>query len=126
MSVYLLDTCIWSIWFDPKKNGHAKVIEKVNGLQEKDRLGISIITWGEIIKSKGPITFDIDIHTANTYGEIRARLFEKFTDKEKKSGLRPEQLIDPITSKELGIQENDLWIVAQALTRNLTFITKDL
>ena len=68
----------------------------------------------------------IDKHSANTYGELRARLFEKYAPNNKKrKGLRPEQLIDPVTSLELGIQENDLWIAAQAISRNLTLVTND-
>jgi predicted nucleic acid-binding protein len=110
-------------------------------------LGISIITWGEVvyghrtvspqetpiqaeylqfIMSKGPKTFFLDdMHTARTYGELRALLFDKYAQKKKRSGLRPEQLVDPATSLELGIQENDLWIAAQAITRNLTLVTND-
>jgi predicted nucleic acid-binding protein len=60
------------------------------------------------------------------YGMLRARLFENYTPNNKKrKGLRPEQLIDPVTSLELGIQENDLWIAAQAMSQNLTLVTND-
>ena len=53
-------------------------------------------------------------------------MFESFAPKDKKrKGLRPCQLVDPVTSLELGIQENDLWIAAQAISRNLTFVTND-
>ncbi len=38
---------------------------------------------------------------------------------------RAEQLCDPITGRELGIDENDLWIVAQAAERNLVLVTHD-
>jgi predicted nucleic acid-binding protein len=34
-------------------------------------------------------------------------------------------LIDPVTSRELGIQENDLWIAAQALEYNLVLVRND-
>jgi len=43
----------------------------------------------------------------------------------KRKGLRPCQLVDPVTSLELGIQENDIWIAAQAISRNLTLVTND-
>ena len=110
-------------------------------------LGISVIIWGEIdygynimtkkekskenefrkfISDASPWMVPINRHVAKTYGELRGKLFEKYASKEKKKkGLRPEQLIDPVTSKELGIQENDLWIIAQASTFNLTFVTND-
>jgi len=111
------------------------------------QLAISVITWGEIdygysvmlkkeksqeiefrkfISGVSPWLVPINRHTAKTYGELRASLFEKYAPNNKKTkGLRPEQLIDPITSKELGIQENDLWITAQAATFNLTLVTND-
>ena len=144
MHSYLLDTCIWSYWFNDKTREHARVLEHLQNLPPGSRLGISIITWGEIayghklsspkqlpiqgeylefIQSKGPKTFHIDMHTANTYGELRARLFDRFAPKKKSTGLRPEQLVDPITSQELGIQENDLWIAAQAVVRGLILVT---
>ncbi|MBA7697023.1 hypothetical protein ES703_105681 [subsurface metagenome] len=45
--------------------------------------------------------------------------------KKKRAGLRPEQLVDPVTSLELGIQENDLWIAAQVVVRGLILVTTD-
>ncbi len=146
MHVFLLETCIWSYWFDVKREQHVNVKSHVQKLPSDSILGISIISWGEVfychkaessdetpiqveyiqfIKSKRPMTFEIDIHTANKYGELRALLFEKYVPKKRKSGLRPEQLIDPVTSRELGIQENDLWIAAQAMVRNMTLATDD-
>ncbi|HUU15972.1 MAG TPA: PIN domain-containing protein [Sedimentisphaerales bacterium] len=146
MYVFLLDTCIWSYWFDVKREKNLKVKSHIQKLPSDSILGISIISWGEVvyghkvespnetpiqaeyiqfIKSKRPKTFEIDIHTANKYGEIRALLFEKYAPKIRKPGLRPEQLIDPVTSRELGIQENDLWIAAQAMVRNMTLATDD-
>ncbi|MHC4656985.1 MAG: type II toxin-antitoxin system VapC family toxin [Planctomycetota bacterium] len=108
---------------------------------------ISVISWGEIdygynampkkeqareaefrkfISGVAPWLVPINRHTAKTYGELRARLFEKYAHRNKRTkGLRPEQLIDPVTSLELGIQENDLWITAQAATFNLTLVSND-
>jgi len=142
-----LTLAIWPYWFNQKRPEHAKVKRRVERLPGNSILGISIITWGEVvfghkvafpkghpiqdeylqfIKSKDPKTFYIDIHTANIYGELRSLLFDKYAPKNKrKKNLRPEQLVDPITSLELGIQENDLWIATQAIVRNLTLVTHD-
>jgi predicted nucleic acid-binding protein len=65
----------------------------------------------------------IDEYVSDVYGELRASLFEKYIQKGKNK--RPEQLIDPVTATEIGIDENDLWIVAQAITYNLTLVTND-
>jgi tRNA(fMet)-specific endonuclease VapC len=146
MRTFLLDTCIWSYWFDVKKEQHAKVRTHLHKLPFHSILGISIITWGEIayghkvespketpiqaqylqfVLSKGPKTFFVDdTHTARMYGDLRALLF-KYIPKKKRAGLRPEQVVDPVTSLELGIQENDLWIAAQAMVRNLTLVTNE-
>jgi len=147
MRDYLLDTNVWSDWFDPKKN--TSIIQRIQELSSKLKLHISFITLGEIdfginvmtkkeqanfdangfrkfVSSKTPSTVPIDKHIAKTYGELRARLFEEYAPNNKKrKGLRPCQLVDPATSLELGIQENDLWIAAQAITRNLTLVTND-
>jgi len=39
--------------------------------------------------------------------------------------MRPEQLVDPCSSLQLQIQENDLWIVAQAINWSLVLATND-
>jgi tRNA(fMet)-specific endonuclease VapC len=147
MHTFILDTCIWSYCFYSEKYPiqHANIESHLKALPSGTVLGISIITWGEVahgynvvgpeslqseylqfIKAKGPKTFNIDMHTALKYGQLRAMLFEKYAPKKKrKKNLRPEQAIDPVTAKELGIDENDLWIAAQAITRNLTLVTND-
>jgi len=146
LRTYLIDTCIWGYWFNIERPQHAAVMRHANNLPRDSVLGISVITWGEIayghkvetsaetsiqnqylqfVASQGPTTFGIDTHIANVYGKLRASLFERYVPKNKRSGLRPEQIINPATSLSLGIQENDLWIVAQAMTRNLTLVTHD-
>jgi tRNA(fMet)-specific endonuclease VapC len=148
MRAFLLDTNIWSYWFDPNSYSeqHANIQERLKRLPSDARLSISVISWGEIdygsnvnhkkeqsreaefhkfISGEAPWLVLIDRQTATTYGELRARLFDKYAEKNKRTTKRrPEQLIDPVTSLELGIQENDLWIAAQAISRNLTLVTK--
>ncbi len=157
MRTFLLDTNIWEYWFNKENHPekHANIENKIAELihLEKNtenfawRLGISIITLGEIdygydvmtkkersrendfrlfISTKNPWIPEIDRHVAKEYGRLRASLFDRYGPKDKKrKGLRPEQLIDPVTSVELGIQENDLWIAAQVISRNLTLVTND-
>ncbi len=147
MRTFLLDTCIWSYWFNPNRQEHANIKRHLQKLPPDTVLGISIITWGEavyghkvqspkqqpvqveylqFIQDKKPKTFNINMHTATKYGELRALLFGKYVPNNKKrKGLRPEQLVDPVTSLQLEIQENDLWIAAQAVVQNLTLVTND-
>jgi len=155
MRDFLIDTNIWEYWFNPKREPqHSNVLKHVAKLRQQSendkntfRVWISSVTWGEIefgyqwqtkkeislesqfrqfIYSVAPKEFIVNKHVTPEYGRIRVMLFEKFGPKDRKiNGLRPEQLIDPVTSLQLGIQENDLWIVAQAITRNLTLVTND-
>lgn len=149
MRDFLIDTNIWEYWFNEKREPqHSHVLSHVSDLKRHSdfKLHISSVTWGEIAygyqsqKEKGrslempfrkflreiaPNEYRIDRSVTDTYGRIRACLFEKCGQERKKKGLRPEQLIDPVTSLQLRIQENDLWIVSQAVTRDLTLVTND-
>lgn len=144
MRDYLLDTNIWSDWYDPAKNGY--ILDRLKN-KTGARLHISVITWGELrygynvlttnekkglgdpcifVSGKSPVTIVIDRHVSNIYGEVRAALFDKYAPRPlRKKGMRPEQLTDPCTSLELQIQENDLWLVAQAINNEFTLVTND-
>ena len=70
----------------------------------------------------------VDQHTAEEYAEIRAELFLAHSPKDRRGRLTKrfiEDLVDRTTGKELGIQENDLWIVSVAKQYNLIFVTND-
>ena len=143
---YLLDTNIVAYWFDERRPQHDRVVHHIQELPETTPLMISAITLGEIefglqvaqdatpdqealrtfINDNLPMVLNITKATRTYYGSLRASVFEKYAPNVKRRrGLRPEQLIDPVTSQELGIQENDLWIAAQALEYNLVFVTND-
>jgi predicted nucleic acid-binding protein len=71
---------------------------------------------------------NIDRHTGEPYSYIRANLFKKYSPRTQRNRLtikHIEDLIEPTTGKELGIDENDLWIVSTAVEYNLVFITRD-
>lgn len=64
----------------------------------------------------------------DSYAPLRALLFQKFADKNAKGRAKKRcvgEWQDPATQKELGIQENDLWIASVAMTYNLTLVTAD-
>lgn len=78
--------------------------------------------------SKHPLILDIDKHTIGPYSDLRAELFKKFSPRDRRGRLTvkwPEDLIDRTSAKELGIQENDIWIAAQAIQYNLILVTDD-
>ncbi len=151
METYLLDCNAISDWFDETRPRHHCVAQRaVESAQSDAVLMTSTIVLGEIeygikvapsekLQALDVLRAQVDVQfvhkrfllapersTALVYGDLRARIFEKFAPKKRrKKGLRPEELVDPVTSKELGIQENDLWIMAQAVERNLILVTND-
>ena len=146
MQGYLLDTNIISYWFDDSRPQHGRVVKRIADLPPETPLRISAVTLGEIeygrsttgaedrdaraevaalMEHQLPAVIDIRRSTAVYYGPLRARLFNKFAPKALRKARWPEQCIDPATSLELGVQENDLWIAAQAIEHNLTLVTHD-
>lgn len=146
MRNFLFDTNIWEYLFDPKRfsQQHAHIKSRLEGLPDSVHWGISVITWGEIavglpengkigasvqrehlkfISAMKPWIIGIDTHTAEEYGKLRGRL--RANALKRKKGLSEEELIDRFTWLELGSLENDLWVAAQAITRNLTLVTND-
>jgi predicted nucleic acid-binding protein len=62
------------------------------------------------------------------YGQLRGALFRLYGTKKSRDRIKeksPESLLDKTTGRELGIQENDLWIVSVAVQYDLHLITSD-
>jgi len=140
MRAFLLDTMIWAYWFDQEKypEEHSNIQKRLKNLPSFARLSISVISWGEIavgfpgsiqtrhlefIRSEKPSIITLDHHIAEEYGKLRGDIFKKAL--KRKKGLNPEDSVDRFTWLEVGSLENDLWIAAQAISRNLTLVTND-
>lgn len=147
MHAYLLDTNTICNWFDGDA-GRFPAVRIIADTRAADSpLYVSAITLGEIeyghankpagagvkrenflafIRNQLPQILPVSKHTAEPYGRIRAKLVERFPPKGGWSRkIRPEKLYDPVAARELGIDENDLWIVAQAVERNFVLVTSD-
>ncbi len=154
MRDFLLDTQTIKYWYNGTCAQHAAVIGNIESLKKlarsfehKPRLLVSVVTLGEIefghrvqvgdfakkqeayirfVDQELPARLELTEDAVTAYGEIRSRLFNKYAPGEKrKRGMRPEQLIDPITSLALKIQENDLWLCAQAVSHGMVLVTND-
>ncbi|MFN0010191.1 MAG: PIN domain-containing protein [Phycisphaerales bacterium] len=154
MRDFLLDTQTIRYWHDSACSQNAAVAGNVAALRTlaasmevKPRLLVSVVTLGEIefghrvalapnptaqaaymkfLREELPESFDVSRDAAAAYGELRARLFNKHAPGDKrKPKMLPEQLVDPATAKALGIQENDLWISAQAMAHGMVLVTND-
>jgi tRNA(fMet)-specific endonuclease VapC len=144
--VYLLDTNVASILFNEGDRRYAEIRRRI-GVLKPASISICAMTVGEIIYGNKVCqtpdlaiqakiiaamaayqVFEIDHGTASVYGELRARLFDQYSQRRVNGRViarRVEDLENPTTSKELGIQENDLWITSVAINFDLHFITTD-
>ncbi|MFL6232315.1 MAG: PIN domain-containing protein [Thermoanaerobaculia bacterium] len=147
MRGYLLDTNIISYWFDEQSLQNRSIVERIRDLPGETPLRISAISLGEIefgfrvrreedaeferelrrfLQEKLPTVLDVTSTTRTYYGSIRASLFDRYTPRRKlNKQLRLGQLTDPVSELELGIQENDVWIAAQAIEYNLVLVSND-
>lgn len=154
MRDFLVDTQTIAYWYDAAYPQHQAVVANIESLgrriesqEHKPRLLVSVITLGEIefghrvnpsldpkaqeeylafVGQQLPVRLEVTEDVAAVFGELRTRLFNKYAPGEKrKPKMRPEQLVDPIASKELGIQEDDLWLCAQAIAHDMVLVTND-
>ena len=154
MRDFLIDTQTISYWYNTSCPQHAAVIGNIAQLRQlsvqlttKPKLLISVITLGEIefghrvslspdpnaqeayrrfVHEQLPVVAELTADADTAYGELRTRLFDKYAPGElRKPGMLPEQLVDQATALSLGIQENDLWICAQAVAHGFVLVTND-
>ena len=141
---YLLDTCVLSLLSRPADD---PLLERLNThlsrLRNTIPLYMSSISWGEIEygwRSGAPdrlrdadrklltqfLPLLVTRRTVEAYAEIKAKLFERYAPRVARGKrARVEQLIEPLSGHALGVQENDIWIAAQASERNLVLATGD-
>lgn len=145
--VFLADTNVVSMLWDELHNDHDVAWDFLRSYPDAS-VYISVITLGELeyglqtaprIDAKRqimirdqmkafPLVLNITRHTINHYAEMRAALFRRFSPRDKRGRLTakvPEDLVDCTTGRELGIDENDLWIASLAVERNLVFLSRD-
>lgn len=154
MADYLLDTNILSYWYDENCPEYTRVVAGVNAAKQPDpqtgyisRFFVSVVTLGEMeyghrvapkpdavkqadyakfVRVQCPVALEMTSHVAEQYGQMRAWLFNNCGPNANKTRpKRAEQLVFPSTGRELGIDENDLWIAAQAMTHQLVLVSHD-
>ncbi|HNQ23888.1 MAG TPA: PIN domain-containing protein [Phycisphaerae bacterium] len=147
MDGYLLDTNTIRHWFDGDSGKFPAVRAVADSRAADSPMYVSAISLGEIeyghalnpapadtrraafvtfVREKLRQILSVSKHTAEPYGLIRAELAEKSPPPGGwKNKVRPEQMYDPVAGRELGIDENDLWLAAQAVERNLVLVTSD-
>ncbi|RJQ22633.1 MAG: type II toxin-antitoxin system VapC family toxin [Nitrospiraceae bacterium] len=149
---YLLDTNVLGYLVELKSGSHTpegKALEKRLEEIKGKNIFICCITIGEIeyglkiapdkdstkqglakrlIEEFYSYPVDNDI-ARDQYATLRAKLFQRYAPRDKRhrnsDKKRVEEWIDPTTSKELQVQENDIWIAAVAMAYNFVLVTHD-
>lgn len=150
MDAYLFDTTILSVYLDPTHPHHAQKSQSLAALPAVSPRFISAVALAElgfgarlasaigkgnlpaleeiIVRARSHAVLDITHHTALVYAEMKARIAQKYLAKTLRRD-RPkyiEEWVDKATGQKLGIDENDLWMCAQAKERDIVFVTADL
>ena len=146
---YIFDTSALSPLLDPAHSRHGDMRAAIGALDPRSTKFVSVIVAAEIgygIRLAETITgsaspelqralkkvheyavLEVTRHTYAVYAELKANLAGEYLTKALRKD-RPrwvEDWIDRATGKRLQIDENDLWICAQAKERNLTVVTAD-
>ena len=147
MDGYLLDTTAASALWDRRHHDHPKIRGFLRSAADSPTW-VSIVVLGEVeygLKivpqmdedlqaevrrrmARFPQILDVNKHTIEPYSDLRAALFKKYSPRDRRGRLRtkwPEDLRERTSSKELGVQENDLWIAAQAVQYKLVLVSGD-
>jgi len=147
MNGYLLDTNAASALWDARHQDHEKIRSFLQELSAS-LVWISVITLAEVEYGLKTVSrfqesrqqdvrdqmagfvyvLDIDKHTIHPCSDLRAALFKIYAPRNRKGRLTKkwvEDLCERTSGKELGIQENDIWLAAQAIQYNLIFVSDD-
>jgi tRNA(fMet)-specific endonuclease VapC len=146
---FLLETTVLSSYLDPNHRNHSDTRRSVDALDPGAPRYVSAVSLaeltfgaylaeafgrGDLLSLKTMIrhaqayaVLDITGHTAAAYAELKTNLARKYLAKASRRD-RPrwlEDWVDKTTGQKLQIDENDLWMCAQAKERDLVLVTAD-
>ena len=146
MDTYLLDTNLVSVLYDAARSNHGAVRAALAAFDPAAPQLVSAITIGELrfglalsraagrsldhIEScierteEHPLA-EIGRHTAEAFGYVKSSVALQRVDIGRRIPRWVEAWSDRVTGQLLQIDENDLWIAAQAVERNLVVVTSD-
>lgn len=142
----LLDTNVLSILFDLRRSDYPAVKACVQAFDPSDLVYLSTVVLAELRygmeaarragqdvshirqtlreASHYPL-IGVARHTAEAYGDVKARLAAHYLDLSRRAPRWLEDWKDRVSGQTLQVDENDLWIVAQAIERDCLLVTAD-
>jgi tRNA(fMet)-specific endonuclease VapC len=146
MDTYLLDTNLVSVLYDARRSNHMAVRQAVAAFNPQSPQLVSAVTIAELrfglalSRAAGqPLTHieacieraeehslaEIGRYTAEAFAHVKASVALQRIDVCRRIPRWVEGWTDWVTGQLLQIDENDLWIAAQAVERNLVVVTSD-
>ena len=149
MDGYILDTSVLSAHLDPEHQRHVHIRQRVRQLEDDATLFLSAVSLAELrygvklaeifgharlptlqkmlADARSYPLLDVTRHTAAVYADVKTTLVRKYFANTA-ARRRPrwiEDWVDQTTGKTLQIDENDLWMCAQAKERDFLVCTAD-
>jgi tRNA(fMet)-specific endonuclease VapC len=146
MDAYLLDTSLVSVLYDASRRDHHAVRLAVGALDSLAPQLVSAITIGELrfglalSRAAGkPLAHiescleraeehrlaEIGRYTAEAFAHVKSSVALQRVDIHRRVPRWVEAWSDRVTGQILQIDENDLWLAAQAVERNFVVLTSD-
>jgi predicted nucleic acid-binding protein len=146
MDTYLLDTNLVSVLYDAGRSNHVAVRGALAALDPNAPQLVSAVTIGElrfglalsraagrplahieacIERTEEHPLAEVGRHTAEAFGYVKSSVALLRVDIHRRIPRWVEGWSDRVTGQLLQIDENDLWIAAQAVERNLVVVTSD-
>ena len=146
MKQILLDTNFVSALFDPRRPNFAAVQTCAQGFGSTDLVYLPVVVLAELrygIEAAQRAGQDVSHirqtltqagryplaavgrHTAEAYADVKARLAAHYLDLARRPPRWLENWQDRASGQMLQVDENDLWIVAQAVERDYLLVTCD-
>ncbi|MEQ9151635.1 MAG: PIN domain-containing protein [Nitratireductor sp.] len=146
MDTYLLDTNLVSVLYDAGRPNHQAVRNALAALAPNAAQLVSAVTIGElrfglalsraagrplahieacIERTEEHPLAEIGRHTSEAFGYVKSSVALHRVDTQRRIPRWVEAWSDRVTGQLLQIDENDLWIAAQAVERNLVVVTSD-
>jgi predicted nucleic acid-binding protein len=146
MEQILLDTNFVSVLFDSRRPNFAAVQARARAFGQADLVYLSAVVLAELrygMEAAQRVGQDISHvrqtlahaaayplaevgrHTAEAYGDVKARLADHYLDLSRRPPRWLENWQDRASGQMLQVDENDLWIVAQAVERDYLLVTGD-
>ncbi|BCG75962.1 hypothetical protein MesoLj113a_71200 [Mesorhizobium sp. 113-1-2] len=146
MDTYLLDTNLVSVLYDVSRPNHQTVRDALATFDANAPQLVSVITMGElrfglalsraagrplghieacIERTEEHPLAEVGRHTAEAFGYVKSSVALQRLDIQRRLPRWVEAWSDRVTGQVLQIDENDLWIAAQAVERNLVVVTSD-